>query len=422
MKSSPGLLFACLLLNFSPTVPAADWPQWRGPDRTGRVPADSPVPALLAAEPKMVWRLEIGGGFSSPVVAGGKLAYLDGREGREVAHLLDAKTGKELWSVPYAEEFQDEWGPGPRSTPIMDGDRLYAQSCNGEFRCFNLADGKTIWGTSFEKDFGVKFLGSKSQEGTATRRGNNGSGVIDGNRLILPVGGTSGASLVCFDKRTGKVIWKSQDDEAAYSSLMIATLAGVKQVVAFTAEALMGVAVADGRLLWRVPLRTNAKRHAASPVIFGDTVTVNSHTIGTLCFKIMKDGEGQKVSQFWADKELKTNLATPALVDHYLFNQGAGKDYVCVDALTGAEMWRQNGFGDNVSFTIDLGKDLLVLTDKGELVLLAADPAKYVEKGRAQVCGKTWTHPAYADGKLYVREGLDHGWKLTCFDLMQANP
>ena len=421
MKSSFGLLFACLVANFSPLAVAADWPQWRGPDRTGRVPADSPVPASLAAEPKMLWRLEIGGGFSSPVVAGGRLAYLDGREGKEVAHLLDAKTGKELWSVPYAEEFGDEWGPGPRSTPIIDGDRLYVQSCNGEFRCFNLADGKTIWRTSFEKDFGVKFLGSKSQEGTATRRGNNGSGVIDGDRLILPVGGT-GASLVCFDKRTGKAIWKSQDDEAAYSSLMIAALAGVKQVVAFTAEALMGVAVADGKLLWRVPLRTNAKRHAASPVIFGDTVTVNSHTIGTLCFKITKDGDGEKATEFWANKEVKTNLGTPALVDHYLFNQGAGKDYVCLDALTGAEMWRQNGFGDNVSFTIDLGKDLLVLTDKGELVLLAADPAKFVEKGRTQVCGKTWTHPAYADGKLYVREGVDRGWKLSCFDLVQANP
>src|ERR1043166_232686 len=124
----------------------------------------------------------------------------------------------------------DEWGGGPRSTPLIDSDRLYVQSCDGEFRCLNLADGKDLWSVSFEKDFGVKFLGSKVNEGTATRRGNNGWGVIEGERLTLPVGSTQGASLVCFNKLSGKVLWKAGSDEAAYSSLMIATLAGMRQV------------------------------------------------------------------------------------------------------------------------------------------------------------------------------------------------
>src|SRR5207249_1190634 len=150
----------------------------------------------------------------------------------------------------------------------------------------NLADGKVIWGTSFEKDFGVKFVGSKANEGTASRRGNNGSGVIDGERVVVPVGSTNGASLVCFNKRTGAILWKSGDDEAAYSSLMVATLAGVKQVVAFTAEALLGAGLETGKILWRVPLQTNAKRHAASPVIVDDHVMVNSHTFGLICLKV----------------------------------------------------------------------------------------------------------------------------------------
>ena len=407
----------------SPLLPAADWPQWRGINRDGLVSDKELVPTSLPTDPKLVWRIEIGGGFSSPVVAGGKLVYQDVRNGKETAHLLDSKTGKEIWSTPYAAEYQDEWGPGPRSTPIIDGDCVYVQACNGEFRCLKMSDGSVMWGTSFEKDFGVPFLGSKANEGTASRRGNNGCGVIDGERLILPVGSTQGATIVCFNKLTGKVLWKAGDDEAAYSSLMVANLAGQREVIAYTAEALMGVALADGKILWRIPLRTDAKRHAATPVIFGDNIVVNSHTIGLRCFNITKTGDGQKAAEAWANRELRINLATPVLIDSHLYCQGAGSDYVCADAQSGKLLWRQPGLGDKLISTIGLGKSLLIQTDKGEVILAAADPEKYRELGRAQVCGKSWNHPAYADGKLFVREGLDRGWKLACFDLMsQATP
>lgn len=403
----------------APHSPAAsDWPQWRGPERDGRVPDNEPVPTTLSPDPKVVWRIEIGGGFSSPVVAGGKLVFQDVRNGKETAHLLDARTGKELWNTPYADEYQDEWGPGPRSTPIIDGDRVYVQSCNGEFRCLKMSDGSAVWGTSFGKHFGVTFLGSKANEGTASRRGNNGCGVIDGQRLILPVGSTHGASLVCFDKLSGKVLWKTGDDEAAYSSLMVANLAGQREVVYLNAEALIGVALADGRILWRVPLRTDAKRHAATPVIFGDNIVVNSHTFGMLCFKITKDGDGQKAEQAWANRQAKINLATPVLLDGYLYCQGAGGDYICVDSRDGRQKWRQDKICNQLASTIGIGKNLLMQTDKGELIMAAADPEKYRELGRAQVCGRGWNSPAYSDGKLFIREGLLNGWKLTCFDLL----
>ena len=396
---------------------SSDWPQWRGPTRTGHASAEAPAVASLPAELNPVWKISVGGGFSSPIVADDKLIYLDELDGREFAHALEARTGKELWRVAYAKASQDEFGPGPRSTPIIDDKRLYVQACDGEFRCLNLADGQTIWQASFEKDFGVKFLGSKAREGTASRRGNNGSGVIDGNRLILPVGSPDGASLVCFDKFTGKVLWKSGNDEAAYSSFMVASLAGAQQVVAFTADALLGADLATGNILWRVPLKTDAKRHAASPVILGDLVTVNSHTLGLLCFKISKDSGGFKANEVWANKELKINLATPVSVGPYLYVLGANKDYVCVDARTGEIKWGRSGFGrgreDNAS-TIVVGHNLLVLTHEGQLVLLAADPSKYTELGRLQVCGNTWSHPAYAEGRLFVR---DKQGSLICLDL-----
>lgn len=420
MNSSRCLWPALLLCLFALQTNAGDWPQWRGPDRTGHAAPGEQMPASISGAPRVLWRKEIGGGFSSPIVAAGKLAYLDTQDAKEIAHLVDTATGKELWQTAYGEMFEDEWGPGPRSTPMLDDDRLYVQSCKGEFRCLNLADGKVLWGVSFEKDFGVPFLGSKANEGTASRRGNDGSGIIEGDRIFLPVGSANGASLVCFDKRTGKIIWKSQNDEAAYSSLIMAAFGGVRQIIYFSADALMGVESNSGKLLWRVPLRTDAKRHAATPIIFGDSIVVNSQTIGLLCLKISKEGDAFKASPAWVNKDLKINISTPVLVDHFLYSQGVGHNLVCVDASNGKLLWSQEGFGDKYSSIIAIGRNLLIATDRGELILAAADSSKYSELGRMQICGKTWNHPALSDGKLYVREGLTSGWKLSCLGLLKS--
>jgi outer membrane protein assembly factor BamB len=172
--ASVALWFCASLSNAA----AGDWPQWRGPDRDAHVSSDEKVPVSWTKDPKVIWKIAAGPSYSSPIIAAGKLIYLDDRDRKETVHLLDAATGGELWSAPLDEVFEDEWGPGPRSTPFIDGDRLYVQSARGEFRCLGLTDGRTRWAVNFEKDFGVKFLGSKANEGTATRRGNNGSGVI----------------------------------------------------------------------------------------------------------------------------------------------------------------------------------------------------------------------------------------------------
>ena len=415
MKRFASILISCALLA-AMRLPAGDWPQWHGPTRDCRLPDTEPVPTALPNDLKPDWKIPVGGGFSSPVVAGSKAAYLDENGQQEVAHLIDATTGKEIWNAAFADRFEDEWGAGSRSTPFIDGDRVYVQSCNGEFRCLGLADGKVIWGTSFGKDFGVRFLGAKANSGTATRRGNNGSGIVDGDAVIVPVGSTDGATLVSLDKRNGRMIWKSGNDEAAYSSPLVASLAGVKQIVYLSADSLAGYDPASGKILWRVPLNTDAKRHACSPVIVGDTVTVNSHTFGTLCFKITRDGNGWKAERPWANPELKTNLATAVAFGDCFYNQGANRDYVCFDGKTGALRWSQPGFGQgkkDYSSSILAGKNLLVLNEEGALLLLKADSAKYTELGRAQVCGNTWSFPAYADGKLYVRDGR----QLACYSL-----
>ena len=396
----------------------SDWPQWHGPNRDCLAPAGAPVPVSLPKELKPLWKIPVGGGFAAPVVAGGKLVYLDENGEKEVAHLLAAATGKELWQTPFADRSADEWGAGPRATPIIDGDHVFVQSTSGEFRCLKMSDGKVVWGVSFEKDFGVKFLGYKANSGTATRRGNNGSGVVDGNAVIVPIGSVQGASLVCFDKLSGKQLGQAGDDEAAYSSLMVATLAGVRQVIAFTATALVGVNRLTGKLLWRVPLKSGANRHACTPVIAGDTITVASQTLGLVCTRITKTADGGVVAMpAWENKDLKINLATPALAGQFFYSQGASKDFVCVDAMTGEIKWSQPGFGNgkrDYASTIVVGKNLLVLTEEGQLLLLAATPEKYAELGRLQICGGTWCFPAYANGQLFVRDTRE----LSCVSLL----
>jgi outer membrane protein assembly factor BamB len=416
VKTKHILATAALLIWPAISMLAADWPQWLGPTHDAHAGADEKLVDKFPADLTPVFRLPIGTGFSSPVVAGNRLVYVDGVGEEEIAHCFDLKTVKEIWKQPFAKKYSDEWGSGTRATPIIDGDRVYAQSCNGEFRCFGLANGKTIWGTSFEKDFGVKFLGSKANEGTAARRGNNGSPVIDRDLVFVPVGQTNGASVVAFNKETGKVVWKSGTDEAAYSSLVVADIAGVRQVIHFNADGLTGYNRDDGKLLWRVPIVTNAKRHAMTPVIIGDNIVVNSHTIGMISYLVSKDGEKMSAKESWRNKDVKINLCTPVLVGGFLYCHGPSKNYMCVDAASGKVKWTQGGFGQEVSTTLAVGDKLVVVSDSGEMFILKANPDHYEELARAQVCGKSWNFPAFANGKLYVRDQRE----IACYAIGES--
>jgi outer membrane protein assembly factor BamB len=407
------LKFLAILVSAAQMAHAGDWPQWLGPNRDCHAAPHTLEITELVSQPKVIWRKAIGGGFSSPIVAAGKVIYFDEDGMNEVAHELEAATGKELWKIAIGDVYKDEWSSGPRATPIIDGSRVYVQSCKGEFRCLDFGTGKMQWGFSFEKDFGVKFLGNRAREGTAARRGNNGTGIVDGDAVLVPVGSKDGATIVCFNKNTGKQLWRCGTDEAAYSSLQVATIAGVRQVIMLDADALIGVERATGSLLWRIPFHTDAKRHAATPVINGDNLIINSHTFGLVAVHIQKTATGFEAKRAWTNPNLKINLSTPVLVEGYLYSQGPSRNFICADARTGDLKWEAPGFGKENSSTISVGNNLIVLTDAGELVLVLATPAAYKELGRQQVCGKNWNFPAFADGKLYVRDARE----LLCLDL-----
>jgi outer membrane protein assembly factor BamB len=414
-------LVMALILMLSGWCLAADWPRWRGPDGTGHVPAGIAVPKTLPAEPQVVWHVKIGDGLGSPVVSGGKVFYLDNQKGKETVHAADAATGTEAWSVPLDEVHKDfQSSPGPRSTPVADGDRVYVQSCRGEFQCLNAADGKVLWRVSFVKDFGALFSGEIGLAVGASRHGYTGSAVVDGDHIIVGVGGVQGASVVCFDKKDGKVLWKSQNDVPGYGGPVLATIGGTKQVVSFTSEAVIGLDPADGKLLWRSPaIKTAFARHVTTPVVVDDMVIVASHEAGLLGFRVTKDGDAFKAERAWVQKPLACNFASPVAVEGQVYGLGTGNTLFCADARTGDKAWANDSFFSGMlekgyaSFLV-MNDTILVLAEKGQLFLVAADPKECRVISKAKACEKNLCNPAYVDGKLYVRDAQE----LRCLQLM----
>lgn len=408
------LVIVTLLSSAAPIL-AADWPH--GPARDGHAKLDGPAPAKLGAA-KVVWKRELGFGLSSPVVAGERVFILDEQDGKEVLQALGAADGKPLWSAVLDDTFKDSQSqPGPRATPAVDGERIFSQSSRGKLKCLNTADGKIIWETDFVADLGAVFTGEKGPAEGATRHGYTPCPLVDGDRLIALAGG-KGAAVVCFDKATGKIIWKSQDDTPAYAAPIIAEIAGRRQLIAFMVQGVIALDPADGKLLWRVPLKTNFGRHVTTPIVSGDMVLVASHQIGLIGIRVTKKGDGFDAETAYTNKDAAFNFSSPVAVGQHMYGVGPAKNLVCVEMATGKIAWSQDGlFSTAASKThagiIVLGDKLLILTDTGQLILAAADPKAYRDLGKAQACGQNWCIPAYAGGRLYVRDAKE----IRCLEL-----
>ena len=409
--SALGSLAAGLILSL--TTLGADWPQWRGIARDGI--ARDPLPAQFPTQAAPLWRQPSGHAYASPVVAGGRVIVFEEADAQETARCLDRKTGATLWKTAIGEAYTDEFEPGPRCTPVIDGDLVFFQTCRGEFQCRSITDGALKWRFNF-KDYGMVWIEDKSGgPGAASRRGNSGAPVVDGDRLFVQIGSADGASIGAFDKHTGKLLWKSQNDLTTYSSAVTATLAGRRQVISATCEGLLALSTTDGSVLWRVPFKTGANRNVLTPIVDGDTVVFASHTTGLQAQKISPagvDSPALKADTAWFNRQVKINLGTPVLWKGFLYGHGENRNFICVDVSNGRVKWSQPGFGA-VTSTLAAGDRLLALTDGGEALLLAANPEKYEELGRMQVCGKTFSHPAYSDGILFVRDSRElSAWKL----------
>jgi outer membrane protein assembly factor BamB len=193
---------------------------------------------------------------------------------------------------------------------------------------------------------------------------------------------------------------------------VIAEVAGVRQVIAFMADGVIGVDLNDGKLLWKSVVKTSLARHATTPTIAGDIVMAASHEVGLVGVKVSKEGADLKAEQAWVNKDAKINFSSPVVVGHYLYGLGPNKNLICIDAETGQQAWSKEGFlngnaGKAEIGMIVAGENLMILTDDGQLVLAVAEPKEYREVSRARVCGQNWCNPAYAEGKLYLRDGME---------------
>ncbi|MFT4550381.1 MAG: outer membrane protein assembly factor BamB [Pseudoalteromonas tetraodonis] len=407
---------ALLLWSF-PLAAAADWPHQRGPQQDGTLSDDTSALESLPDDPKIVWKIPATDGFAAPIISNGRVIYGDFQKRKESYHALQLADAKPLWDDELDDPHKDGFGTGPRCAPVSDGNLVLVQSCKGELHCLDAGSGKLIWQKNFQSDFGAPYIGEKGKAAGASRHGYAASPCIDGDHVIATAGGP-GASVVCLEKRTGKVVWKSQDDLAAYSPPLVATLAGVEQVVCFTASGVIGLERSHGKLLWRVPLSTAFGRHVVAPIVHGDLVIVGSHEIGLVATRIVEKNGKVTAQEAWKlGKEMGPNFASPICVGDHLY-MVAGQQVVCLDVKTGKQAWAQDGkiqTKANRAFAafIGLGKSVMMLNDMGELILFKADPSAYRELGRTQVCGKNWCHPAYSDGTLVVRDAK----KLTCIDL-----
>ncbi|HSK80181.1 MAG TPA: PQQ-binding-like beta-propeller repeat protein [Thermoanaerobaculia bacterium] len=369
---------------------AADWPQFRGPNRDGVSRETGLLKSWPAGGPKVLWKAPAGDGFSHVVVAGGRVFTLYGQGSQEVAVALDAASGKQVWKTAIDSKYTSDMGNGPRSTPTVDAGTVYALSANGKLVALSAANGKKVWEHDLQDGFGAKIPGW----GAST------SPLVEGNLLLVDVGGSGGKSLVAFDKKTGKTVWTSQSDKAGYSAPIAITVGGVRQVIFFTGTSVVSVAPATGKLFWRVPWRTDWDVNAAAPIFVApDKLFISSgYGVGAALFRLKAGGAPEEV---WKSRGMKNQFSSSVLHNGtiYGFDDTTLK---AIDAATGKDLWRQRGLGHGSLILAD--GHLAVLSERGKLVLVEATPAAYKEKGSVEILsGKCWTAPTLANGKLYVR-------------------
>jgi outer membrane protein assembly factor BamB len=381
----------------------AEWPQFRGPHRDGVAPASHLVRTWPASGPRLLWRVPIGEGYSHLTVAEGRVYTLFGANGNENLAAFDAASGRQLWVRRTDSELMNDQGNGPRSTPTYDAGTLYVQSAQGQLLAVAAANGKVLW----SHDLGREFGGRLPTWGSAS------SPLVEGNLLLVAVGGAGGHGAMAFDKHSGKVVWAALDEKPGYASPVALTAAGVRQAVFFTGGAIAGVAVADGRVLWRVPWQTDWDVNAATPLFLApDKLFVSSgYDTGSAVFQIRGNGRQMSVAQVWQSRGLKNQFSSSVLAGDHLYGFDNGT-FKCVKAQTGEERWKQRGLGHGSVILAD--GLLLVLSESGKLVLADATPDAYRERASFQaLTGRCWTGPSLVGGKLFLRNGET----MEAFDL-----
>jgi outer membrane protein assembly factor BamB len=393
-----------LLLGAQAAPASGDWPQLRGPHGDGVSSDTGLLPSWQGGGPKELWRRPIGEGFSGLAVSGDRL-YTMGLDGEQEAVLcLRLADGELVWKTPIGPKFTEEFGNGPRSTPAVDGERVYALSATGKLAALRSRDGGKVW----ERDL-VAEMGSR-----VPLRGFAPSPVLDGGLLLLEVGGAEGKSIVAFDPATGKPKWTALDARPGYSTPIVVTIDGVRQYVfAHTAGADIVALRPDGSVHWK---HNWPNGPIAMPVfvppnrIFVST----ANDVGGVLLEVSKADGKATVREVWASREMKNHFNTTVYHQGHLYGFD-NATFKALDVATGKTKWAQRGFGKGTLVLAD--GLLLVLSDRGVLALVEASSEAYRELGRVQaMTGKSWTSPSVAGGRILLRDQDE----IVAYDLRTA--
>jgi outer membrane protein assembly factor BamB len=405
---------------------SADWPQWRGLNRDGISKETGLLKTWPKDGPKLLWTFEEAGlGYSNFSVVGNHLYTMGAQDtdngDKEFVLAIDTTTGKEIWRRPIGVYYRNNWGGGPRSTPTVDGDRLYALGANGDLVCLERATGKPVWQKNFRTDF----------NGAVGGWGYCESVLIDGDHLIATPGGNDGA-IVALNKKTGDVVWRATDvkDAAEYVSLVVLEVGGVRHYVTMFKSGTVAVRAKDGKRLWSDPLGGNGVAVIPTPIAEGNQVYVTSSYNGTSgLLKVTGGPDEFKVEKVYdSSRLLKNHHGGVVKVDAHLYGHSALERgfWVCLDLQTGKEKWRKES---NAKESVDKGSisyadgSLYCLGERtGTCVKIAASPEGWNEEGRLVIpkqdtrrsaSGGIWPHPVIARGKLFLR---DQNY-IFCYDV-----
>jgi len=409
--------FACLV---GSQLPAADWPQWRGPTRDGISKETGLLKAWPADGPKLLWQVkDLGSGYSTPSIAGGRIYVMaNSSNDEESVKALDVKDGKQVWSVRIGKvgnPGQRPNYPGARSTPTVDGTNIYALGSDGDLVCLEAASGKTIWAKNLRTDFGGK-------PGTWAY---SESPLIDGDVLVCTPGGAD-ATVVALKKKSGEVVWKSDigGGDAGYASIVVAEVGGVKEYVAYIASGLLGLQADNGKLLWRYDkTKGSMGMSIMTPVVADGLIYSGAGRVGGGAVKIKAEGGTVKAEEAYFDTKLPTAIGGAVLIGDYLYGSG-GQTLVCADFKTGQIKWSDKSAAPGALCYAD--QRLYLHGENGAVVLLEATPEAYREHGRltppdspalANQMEKTWAYPVIADGHLFVRNKE----ALWCYDIKASD-
>jgi outer membrane protein assembly factor BamB len=374
-----------------PPARPAPWPEFRGPERDGviegvSIRTDWPL--------EDVWRTKVGGGYASMIVAEGMVFTIEQRREKEVVAAYLLEDGREAWTNAWDAQFEESLGgPGPRATPTYSDGRIYSLGAEGELRCLRAANGETVWRTNILEDAGARNP-QWAMAGAPL--------IIDGRAIVHP-GGGDGKSVAAYDADTGKLLWHSASDPAGYASPQEATLAGKRQVLIFSATRLFAVDPADGRELWAHPWAASAAIHCAQPIQVSDNrVWLSSgYGRGSALLEIRAADGGFQVEKLWETNTMKNKFNPSVLHEGHIYGLDDGI-MASINVQTGERDWKGGRYGFGQLLLAD--GHVIVLTEKGEIVLVKATPESHQEVARFQAIeGKTWNVPAYADGLLLVR-------------------